>query len=100
MNALDMNLAAAVEKECSILQFREDHEAKNERLDAMMMKEATEARKRIKVVRKAGAEEVARIDAQIAELVALKAEIQCGTAEQIAAENRRIAKCKAYIAAE
>ena len=100
MNAIDRDLSAAVEHECSILQFREDHEAKNERLDSMMLREAQEARKRIKAFKKAGADEVARIDAEIAALVARKAEVKEGTAEKIASENRRIAKCKAYLAAE
>jgi hypothetical protein len=106
MNALDMDLARAVERECSILQFREDHEAKNDRLEDMMMREVKESRQRIKLVRKAASDEIATIDAEIAvkeaEIAALKAskaEIQTGTAEKVAAENRRVAKAKAYIAA-
>jgi septal ring factor EnvC (AmiA/AmiB activator) len=106
MNALDIDLMRAVDRECSVLQFKEDHEAKNERLEDMMMREVKEARQRIKHVRKASSEEVATIDAEIsakeAEIAALKAtkaDVQTGIAEKVAAENRRIAKAKAYIAA-
>lgn len=99
MNALDMELSKAVERECSVLQFKEDHEAKNERLDDMMLKEAAGARKRIKRFKKAEADELSQIEAEIAALVSRKAEIQAGTVEKVAAENRRIAKCRAYLAA-
>ena len=61
MNAIDQTLASAVERECNILQFREDHEAKNERLDDMMMREVKEARQRIRRIRKAAADEVAKL---------------------------------------
>jgi len=100
MNAIDQTLVSAVERECSIIPFREDHEAKNERLDTMMLREMQEARKRIKRFRQAGADEVGRIDAEIAALVARKAEVQAGAKAKVAAEQRRIAKCKAFLAAE
>jgi hypothetical protein len=99
MNAIDQTLASAVERECSILQFTDDHEAKNERLDEMMLREVREARQRIRRIRKAAADEVAAIDAEPAALTARKAEVLNGYAAKVEAENRRIVKCKAYISA-
>lgn len=99
MNAIDQSLASAVERECNILQFREDHEEKNERLDEVMLREAKQARQRIKRIRKAAADEVATIDAEIAALVARKLEVQTGADAKAKAEERRIAKCRAYLAA-
>lgn len=99
MNALDRDMAQAVERECSLLQFKEDHEEKNERLDGLMLKEAAAARKRIDRFQQAQREEVERIDAEIAALTARKNDVVSGTAARVAAENRRIAKCKAYITA-
>lgn len=99
MNAIDQTLAYAVERECTILQFREDHEAKNERLDDMMMREVKEARQRIRRVRKAAADEVAQIDAEIASLIARKAEVEAGTDAKVEAESRRIKRCRAFLAA-
>lgn len=96
MNAIDQSLASAVERECNILQFREDHEEKNERLDEVMLREAKQARQRI---RKAAADEVAVIDAEIAALAARKAEVQTGADAKAQAEERRIAKCRAYLTA-
>lgn len=99
MNAIDQTLMSAVERECSLLQFREDHEAKNERLDDMMMREVKEARQRIRRVRKAAADEVAQIDAEIAALIVRKAEVETGTDAKVEAENRRIKRCRAFLAA-
>src|SRR5690606_8916555 len=99
MNAIDQSLASAVERECNILQFREDHEEKNERLDEVMLREVKQARQRIKRIRKAAADEVATIDAEIAALAARKAEVQTGADAKAQAEERRIAKCRAYLAA-
>lgn len=99
MNAIDQTLMSAVERECSLLQFREDHEAKNERLDDMMMREVKEARQRIRRVRKAAADEVAQIDAEIAALIARKAEVEAGTDAKVEAENRRIKRCRAFLSA-
>jgi hypothetical protein len=99
MNAIDQSLASAVERECTILQFREDHEEKNERLDEVMLREAKQARQRIKRIRKAAADEFAAIDAEIAALVARKAEVQTGADANVQAEERRIAKCRAYLTA-
>ena len=97
MNAIDQALTSAVERECTILQFREDHEEKNERLDEVMLREAKQARQRIKRFRKAAADEIASIDAEIAALMARKAEVQTGAEAKVEAENRRIAKCRAYL---
>lgn len=99
MNALDMDLTLAVERECSMLQFREDHEATNERLDDSMMREVKKARQRIKKLRKDAEEEITRIDAEIAALKARKADVQTGAAEAVQAQQRRIAKCRAYLSA-
>ena len=99
MNAIDQTLAYDVERECTILQFREDHEAKNERLDDMMMREVKEARQRIRRVRKAAADEVAQIDAEIAALIARKAEVEAGADAKVEAETRRIKRCRAFLSA-
>jgi len=99
MNAIDQSLASAVERECSLIQFSEDHEAKNERLDDMMMREVKEARQRIRRVRKDAADEVARIDAEIAALIARKAEVEAGTDAKVEAESRRIKRCRAFLSA-
>lgn len=99
MNAIDQTLMSAVERECSLIQFSEDHEAKNERLDDMMLREVKEARQRIRRVRKAAADEVAQIDAEIAALTARRIEVQTGADAKAQAEERRIAKCRAYLAA-
>lgn len=99
MNAIDHTLMAAVERECGLLQFSEDHEAKNERLDDMMMREVKEARQRIRRVRKAAADEVARIDAEIAALIARKAEVETGADAKVEAENGRIKRCRAFLSA-
>lgn len=99
MNAIDHTLMAAVERECGLLQFSEDHEAKNERLDDMMMREVKEARQRIRRVRKAAADEVAQIDAEIAALIVRKAEVEAGTDAKVEAESRRIKRCRAFLAA-
>lgn len=96
---LAQDLAAAVERECNILQFREDHEARNERIDALMLKDVSDARKRIQQARKAEADETARIDAEIAALMARKAEVQSGTLAKVEAAQRRIDKARAYLAA-
>lgn len=99
MNAIDQTLMSAVERECGLLQFSEDHEAKNERLDDMMMREVKEARQRIRRVRKDAADEVARIDAEIAALIARKAEVEAGTDAKVEAESRRIKRCRAFLSA-
>lgn len=99
MNAIDQTLMSAVERECGMIQFREDHEAKNERLDDMMMREVKEARQRIRRVRKAAADEVAQIDAEIAALIARKAEVEAGTDAKVEAETRRIKRCRAFLSA-
>lgn len=99
MNAIDQTLMSAVERECSLIQFSEDHEAKNERLDDMMMREVKEARQRIRRVRKDAADEVAQIDAEIAVLIARKLEVEAGTDAKVEAENRRIKRCRAFLAA-
>lgn len=99
MNAIDHNLASAVERECSILQFTDDHEAKNERLDEMMLREVREARQRIRRIRKAASEEVATIEAEIAALASRKAEVLSGAAAKVEAENRRIVKARAFVSA-
>lgn len=97
MNAIDQTLASAVERECSILQFTDDHEAKNERLDEMMLREVREARQRIRRIRKAAAEEVATIEAEIAELAARKAKVLDGMSAAVDTENRRITKARAFV---
>lgn len=99
MNAIDQTLISAVERECSLVQFREDHEAKNERLDDMMMREVKDARQRIRRIRKAAADEVATIDAEIAALVARKAEVISGAEAKVEAENRRTKKARAFLSA-
>lgn len=99
MNAIDQTLVSAVERECSLVQFREDHEAKNERLDDMMMREVKEARQRIRRVRKAAAEEVARIRSEIAEREACMAEVETGADAKVEAETRRIKRCRAFLSA-
>lgn len=99
MNAIDHTLMAAVERECGLLQFSQDHESKNERLDDMMMREVKEARQRIRRVRKAAADEVAQIDAEIAALIARKAEVETGTDAKVEAETRRIKRCRAFLSA-
>ncbi|MEO3387345.1 hypothetical protein [Mesorhizobium sp. CAU 1741] len=99
MAALAENLADAVERECSVVQFKEDHEAKNEKLDAMMMSEMADARKRIKRVQKAEADELSAIAEERKRLDAREQEIKAGALAKVEAERRRIAKCRAYIAA-
>ena len=99
MNAIDQTLMSAVERECSLIQFSEDHEAKNERLDDMMLREVKEARQRIRRVRKAAADEVAQIDAEIAERKARRAEVINGADAKVEAENRRVKRCRAFLSA-
>ena len=100
MNAIDQTLASAVERECNILQFREDHEAKNERLDDAMMREIKQARQLIRRVEKAAAKEVALIDAEMAALVARRAEVISGKDAKVEAENRHIKRCRSFLAEE
>lgn len=111
MNAFDMDaIARAVERECSLVQFNEDHGAKNERRDEMMLKSVTTDRKLIKTIKNAASEEIEALDAEMADevaahnakmaaLTARKAKVQesCDTA--VATAQSRIKQAKAYIAA-
>lgn len=99
MTSLENDLSLAVARECSLLQFREDHEAKNERLDDVIMAEVKRAKKRVAQLRKAAAEEAAKIDAEIAQLEARKAEVINGAEDTVRAQQRRIAQCRAYLSA-
>lgn len=100
MNAIEPDLTAAIEAECTLLQFREDHEAKNERLDAMMLREKSEARKRIKRFEQARDEQLAAIAEERRALDERERTVVSGTKAKVAAERRRIAKVRAYLAAE
>lgn len=100
MNALAQNLAAAVSAECNVLSFTgTDHEAKVDRLDAVVGRHMAEASQRIRRTKEDLRSTLATIDADIAALQLKRAETEAGANLMIATDKRIISKCRGFLAA-
>lgn len=99
MSAITSNLAESVAAEGSVVQFLVDHDVILEKLSAIHRKQAAELEQSIAATRKSERQTIAAFKAEIARIEAEIADVEDGAARKIAADQKTLGACRAFLQA-